>query len=73
MRLLLDVVCHPQTKLKCLTFNFMVLINLSLHSVVGWFVSGLGLKMPQPAIPAKDDAEVSLGINERFFLPSPHP
>ncbi|GLD46217.1 cyclic nucleotide-gated cation channel beta-1-like protein, partial [Lates japonicus] len=24
--------------------------------VVGWFVSGLGLKMPQPAIPPKDDA-----------------
>ncbi|XP_040894094.1 cyclic nucleotide-gated cation channel beta-1-like [Toxotes jaculatrix] len=26
-------------------------------SVVGWFVSGLGLKMPQPALPSKDDAE----------------
>ncbi|XP_026166987.1 cyclic nucleotide-gated cation channel beta-1 [Mastacembelus armatus] len=26
-------------------------------SVVGWFVSGLGLKMPQPAIQPKDDAE----------------
>ncbi|XP_070763169.1 cyclic nucleotide-gated channel beta-1-like [Enoplosus armatus] len=29
----------------------------SKASVVGWFVSGLGLKMPQPAIPPKDDAE----------------
>ncbi|KAE8296598.1 hypothetical protein D5F01_LYC05359 [Larimichthys crocea] len=26
-------------------------------NVVGWFVSGLGLKMPQPAAPPKDDAE----------------
>ncbi|XP_073328911.1 uncharacterized protein [Pagrus major] len=25
--------------------------------VVGWFMSGLGLKVPQPAIPPKDDAE----------------
>ncbi|XP_034733932.1 cyclic nucleotide-gated cation channel beta-3-like [Etheostoma cragini] len=26
-------------------------------AVVGWFVSGLGLKLPQPAIQPKDDAE----------------
>ncbi|XP_029952812.1 cyclic nucleotide-gated cation channel beta-1-like [Salarias fasciatus] len=26
-------------------------------SVVGWFVSGLGLKMPQPALPAKEETE----------------
>ncbi|KAK9517033.1 hypothetical protein VZT92_024929 [Zoarces viviparus] len=25
-------------------------------AVVGWFVSGLGLKMPQPALPSKDNA-----------------
>ncbi|XP_035800161.1 cyclic nucleotide-gated cation channel beta-1-like isoform X2 [Amphiprion ocellaris] len=25
--------------------------------VVGWFVTGLGLKLPQPALPQKDDAE----------------
>ncbi|XP_075938235.1 cyclic nucleotide-gated channel beta-1 [Anarhichas minor] len=26
-------------------------------AVVGWFVSGLGLKMPQPALPSKNNAE----------------
>lgn len=35
------------------------LIHCSVHSVVGWFVSGLGLKLPQPAIQPKNDTEVS--------------
>lgn len=32
----------------------------SVDSVVGWFVSGLGLKLPQPANPPKDDSKVTL-------------
>ena len=33
--------------------------DLCLHSVVGWFMSGLGLKLPQPAIAPKDEVEVN--------------
>ncbi|XP_068594985.1 cyclic nucleotide-gated channel beta-3-like [Brachionichthys hirsutus] len=33
--------------------------------VVGWFVSGLGLKLPQPVIPSKDSAEGSAGVLQK--------
>ncbi|XP_077453495.1 cyclic nucleotide-gated channel beta-1 isoform X6 [Stigmatopora argus] len=31
-------------------------------AVVGWFVSGLGLKLPQPVLPASNDAEAAADI-----------
>ncbi|XP_076589628.1 uncharacterized protein LOC143322365 isoform X2 [Chaetodon auriga] len=33
--------------------------------MVGWFMSGLGLKLPQPAIPPKDDAEGAAEILQK--------
>ncbi|XP_040024532.2 uncharacterized protein LOC120812510 isoform X1 [Gasterosteus aculeatus] len=34
-------------------------------AVVGWFVSGLGLKMPQPALPSRDNAESATEVLQK--------
>lgn len=39
--------------------------RLSVASVVSWFVSGLGLKLPQP--PANEEAEVTISLFFLFF------
>ncbi|KAM8750816.1 uncharacterized protein AB9X84_012591 [Acanthopagrus schlegelii] len=36
--------------------------------VVGWFISGLGLKIPQPAIPPKDDAEAASEVLKKVSV-----
>ncbi|XP_077453489.1 cyclic nucleotide-gated channel beta-1 isoform X1 [Stigmatopora argus] len=66
----------PRSSLdKSTYFKFLVLspppeslsgISLDTESktsaVVGWFVSGLGLKLPQPVLPASNDAEAAADI-----------
>ncbi|XP_056272940.1 uncharacterized protein LOC130195438 [Pseudoliparis swirei] len=37
-------------------------------AVVGWFVSGLGLKMPQPALPSKDNAEGAAEVLQKASI-----
>lgn len=45
----------------CSGMKNIKLLSLCVDSVVGWFVSGLGLKLPQPATATKDDVQVSFG------------
>lgn len=49
--------------LKCTQF-----ISLSLHSMVGWFMAGLGLKIPQLAVQTKDDAQVIILISNKITV-----
>ncbi|KAJ0029613.1 hypothetical protein NQD34_004610, partial [Periophthalmus magnuspinnatus] len=65
-----SVICEPSNSSPCSLDKTLSpppesLSGISLDtdgkvgSMVGWFVSGFGLKMPQPAAPCKDGADVS--------------
>ncbi|XP_068459338.1 cyclic nucleotide-gated channel beta-3-like [Clinocottus analis] len=43
-------------------------ISLDTDSVVGWFVTGLGLKLPQPALPSKDNSEGATEVLQKASI-----